>query len=793
MSSHIAESPGNHIAESPGSDHLAEIPGTGWHAWRWALLRSAGFPVAGLDRLSMPACAKAADALLDGADGGVAAEFEAAFADAVAGTGATLRAVAADPRFRQAVIWQNPGVLVALDGLLRAGERPPRNSRHRSREEIVAKYWQRYCAKNDTVGFFGPMCWVRIDPGAPPVTVSPGVAVDRDRQVFFERWALAAVAERLSADPRVRPSLPVAVSPQLLVGAAGLLHPQRGPVPLPPAELALVRLADAAPPAAALARAAVADPATGFRDEAEVYVRLGQLVERGLLTWEPDLPMNLGAEDALARLVAGIGDEAARAAATAGLDRLRAARDAVAAAVDPDALAAAMAALDAEFTALSGREPRHNAGQTQAGRTLCHLEASRDLELGIGGAVLERLAPLQPLLVSARWLTSELAAAYESWLAGQHREAAAEIGSEEVPFGLLWYAAFDAFVGAERPADPVITEFLRRWSEVLGLADAADMPRLELSTEALLSKVDAAFPAAAPGWATARIHSPDLHICAPSAEAAARGDFTIVLGELHMGLAAFDTHFFAVGHPAPGELIEAMRHDVPASRVALAVPHGWPRTTAREAEWLTGPADVQLGFTAAPGIDRARRLPLAAVTVVPDGGRLVARAADGRTWPLVEMFTGLLWMHAFDTWKLAGSGPHTPRVTVDGLVIARETWRTTARATGLVGVTGEQARYLAVRRWRAALGLPERVFIRLDTETKPCYLDLTSPLYARILATMLTTACRDGADPALAVAEMLPDSNQSWLPDRAGNHYTSELRIQLRDPIESPGLSRPRR
>src|SRR6185437_6145095 len=263
---------------------------------------------------------------------------------------------------------------------------------------------------------------------------------------------------------------------------------------------------------------------------------------------------------------------------------------------------------------------------------------------------------------------------------------------------------------------------------------------------------------------------------APSREAVERGEFTIVLGELHMSLAAFDTHFFRFGHPAPEELIEAMSRDVPVSRVALATPDDWPRTTAREAEWLAGASDVQLGFTPASGVDRDRLLPVTALTVASDDGELVARSPDGRSWPLIEMFTGLLWMHAFDTWKLAGTGTHTPRITVDGLVLVRETWRTTVGETGLAGVTAERERYLAVRRWRHANGLPERIFMRIDTETKPCYFDLSSPLYARILCNMMGSARkRGGTDVALAISELLPGPDQAWLTDAEGLRYTSEL------------------
>jgi hypothetical protein len=178
---------------------------------------------------------------------------------------------------------------------------------------------------------------------------------------------------------------------------------------------------------------------------------------------------------------------------------------------------------------------------------------------------------LEPLLVSTRWLTSELAATYEAVLGELYREAAAELGTDEVPFGQLWYPAFDAFVGARPAGDRVVAEFLRRWADVLGLEQAATATdRLNLSTRELLKRVEVAFPATAPGWEAARIHSPDLHICAPTREAAERGACTVVLGELHVSLAAFDTHFFAIGHPEPGQLVAAMSRDVPASRVALA-------------------------------------------------------------------------------------------------------------------------------------------------------------------------------------------------------------------------------
>ena len=767
--------------------HLTPLPGTEWQVWRAALLRSAGFPVDGLDRFSAPGCAAAADDLLDGRTDGQAyrERFAAAYDDAVWATARAVYDVAADARFREAVTWQNPGVVNAAAGILRDGAQARRNQRRRRREEIIAKYWQRYCAKNDTIGFFGPMCWVTVDADAAAVSGRHGPGLVRARMVLFERWALAAVAARLAADPAVRPWLPVSLHAHLSVDGRRLRYPDRPPAPLSGPTAALLARCDGRRSARQVALELLADPGAGFRREADVYAQLKELVAGGVVRWGIDLPMDLSAEAALRARLAAIGDPAVRAAATAGLDRLCGLRDEVAAAGDPDELARALARMDEAFVEVSGRPARQRPGETYAGRTLCHLEAVRDLDLAFGGPVLAALAPLDLLLRSARWLTAAMAAAYGDALAELYRDLAAGTGSPDVPCGQLWYLAQGLLFGtAERPADRVVAEFVRRWMAVLGLPSPPAAARLDLTSDDLAAAVAEAFPAERPGWAGSRIHSPDVHVCAPTQEALAAGEFTVVLGELHIGWAAFDTHFFALGHPDPEALRAAMRRELPAGRVEPLIPEDWPRNTARNAAWMHGPDDVQLGFAPAPGADPDRLLPVTALTVSPGAGGLVARAADGRSWPLIEVFASLLGINSFDTWKLAGAAGHSPRVTVDRLVLLRESWRTTVGATGLAEATGERDRYLAARRWRRELGLPERVFVRVATEVKPCYVDLTSPLYVRVLCTMLRGAKARGGDGVeLVVTEMLPAAGDAWLTDAGGRRYCSELRLQIRDPM----------
>src|SRR5215207_7213879 len=261
-----------------------------WALWRDFAVRSAGFPVTGLDAF---------------------------------GPGdepSRLREAACDPLFREAVTWQNPAALANAVGKVATGA-PTKPSRARQREEIVASYRQRYCAENDTIGFFGPLAWGRIADDGPPLGVRSG-AVIRERSVHLEAWGVHAVATSLDE------SLAVAAGP----------HTER--------EL----------------RAAL-------EAHADVAVR-----ERGL----------------------------------AALDRLEAARDAVAAA-SPDELRSALAALDATFTELTGRDASRNPGQAYGARTLAYLDCMRDLDVTIGPGLLAGIAPaLQVLFEAGRWYCGEV-------------------------------------------------------------------------------------------------------------------------------------------------------------------------------------------------------------------------------------------------------------------------------------------------------------------------------------------------------------------------------------------------
>ncbi|HUA28990.1 MAG TPA: lantibiotic dehydratase [Streptosporangiaceae bacterium] len=762
--------------------------------WRDARLRTTGFPADGLDRLGAPDCAAAADAYLAGRVS--SRDWQEAFDKALARCSREVLAIASDPAFREAVIWQNPGALRAIDRMLKAGPQARRNARQRERERLVARYWQRYCAKAETIGFFGPVCWGRVDPETTGVIAQPGPGLLCSRRVDIEHWALAECAKCIATDPSVRRWLPPALQPHLTLRQQRVLDPVKMPTVLAPAEAAVLACCDGRRAAADIARELSAHQRAGLRKPEDVYLLLERLTAKGILRWTLDVPVHPDCERMLRERIMAIAEPDARSWALTQLDRLAAARGKVGSAAGrPDKLAEAISCLEAEFAEVTAASAVRRPGQAYAARRIYREETTRDLTVTVGRTVLDAVsAPLSILLQAARWLSDAMATAYLRSLRAMHADLSADLASAEVPLGQLWFMAQGLFYGSgDRPADQVQAEFSRRWAELLGLARCGtDTREWRLRSADVAPALARIFPAKRPGWPDARVHSPDLQICAESLDELNAGRFFVVLSELHVAFATNAYGASVIAHPDPPSLRAALAADMGGGRVRPLLPADWPRNTARLAFALGNSEDVQLGILPAPGANPDQLLPITAVSVSEARGTLVAKASDGRCWPLTVIFAQSLSEVAVDVFKHACAGPHTPRIIIDNMVVSRETWRPSLSASGLTDGGSESERFLAVRRWRQVLGLPERVFVAVASEVKPMFVDLTSLQYVASLLHMLRAArAADGDDVAFTVTEMLPLPRHAWVPDARGRRYLSELRLQVRDP--APAATVPNR
>ena len=173
-------------------EHVVPLADTGWALWRRCALRSAGLPAHHADVFVDRQVAAAADA--------AAGSFEAEYASAWQRASDGLAVLARDPAFREAITWQSPAVLDnAADRIGAApdfgGGVPP--SKLRKSLITVASYAQRYALKNDTIGFFNPVGWAEWTADRTALHVEAGPTLLARRSVYFEVWAVEAIAHAL--------------------------------------------------------------------------------------------------------------------------------------------------------------------------------------------------------------------------------------------------------------------------------------------------------------------------------------------------------------------------------------------------------------------------------------------------------------------------------------------------------------------------------------------------------------------------------------------------------------------
>jgi hypothetical protein len=263
-------------------------------------------------------------------------------------------------------------------------------------------------------------------------------------------------------------------------------------------------------------------------------------------------------------------------------------------------------------------------------------------------------------------------------------------------------------------------------------------------------------------------------LAAHSPEAIKRGAFVVVIGEIHpsangvlypnvlklepdvlaAATRAYADDLAAVVRPAlPGSLFHRAVHYVPPECPAL---------TLLDISWPP------------PNPARARVLPVGELVVAADvEGRLFVSTRDGSVrLPFRTTVDSYLIGSAPESFKLL-QGAHVPRVTVDGAVLWRESWRIPSPTAG---GRDDAAVFLAVRRWAREHGLPRRVFVKSAGESKPFLVDFDNPFLVEALAHISSKVeCVD-------ISEMLPVPEDTWLPDAAGRRYTCELRMCVVDP-----------
>lgn len=716
-------------------------------------------------------------------------EIKQVFIEETAQVSRVIRDLAATDRLREAITWQNRQALHgSVDALLRMpADTNDRSSKRRRREQVVASYLQRYCTKNETIGFFGPVGWARLTRQTQAVHIEPGAKLLATRNVYFEGWCIDALATVVARDEAILPWMAPRRMPLVHVEGTTLYLPLAPPSRLSAAQAAVLQACDGIRSAKEIAADLLRQPALGLRSEQDVYTLLKNLRTMRRIAWALEIPSEgEHPERYLRQALARIGDERLRTSAIDSLNMLEAARHAVMqAAGNSAALDQAFDQLETTFTQLTGMDATRRAGKAYAARTLVYEDCRRDIEITFGPDIVQTLGPpLELLLTSARWLTYAAAEQYYQAFKSLYAELVQKNDSPSINFADFWLWAHPLVSGENKaPAEAIEAELQQRWSDILAIP--ADQHRVAYTSAELRSRVLAAFAAPGPGWMSARYHSPDIMIAADGYDAITRGDYMFVMGELHVSLNTLGMSVFVSQHPDPADLFRALEADMLGPQVIPVYPKEWPAPTTRTIAALISPRDVRLVFAHdSCGVPPSRALPIGSLLLKNVDDRLVVYTRDQR-WQcdLIEVLQEFLTAQVIDRFRIVRPGGHTPRIAFDQLVVVRESWVFTPNELLFPQIESEVERFVAAQRWRHQQGMPRFIFIKTPVEEKPVYVDLDSVIYVDIFTKLVRRTIESQlADALIRVVEMLPTPDQTWLPDTDNHRYTSELRIVAIDP-----------
>ena len=159
-------------------------------------------------------------------------------------------------------------------------------------------------------------------------------------------------------------------------------------------------------------------------------------------------------------------------------------------------------------------------------------DSSRDIDIVLGADLVAATRPLRLLSRAARWYCWRLGEEARDTLRDVYRRVVAKHG-QPVDLPTIWFASLRAlYRSIEASMRQIDQEFTKKWAAIIPVP--ADTREVCYQYDDLLPLVDEAFAAPGPGWAEARYFCPDVMVSATDLNALHNGDFTLVLGEVHM-------------------------------------------------------------------------------------------------------------------------------------------------------------------------------------------------------------------------------------------------------------------
>jgi hypothetical protein len=766
-----------------------------WSVAPWFLLRMTGFPVELMREMNFKATLRAlADLSMDdmsaaGAHAGFPEDAQNTFESELLQNTNILRAIASDARFREAVFLSNSANFPLIERWIDGARQSP--SKFRQGLMTIMLYLQRFCMKNDSASFFGPIFWGKLEAASQANLCVVDEAVESvERAVFFTHWATNLVAQWANQFPEAAPAIRPRRVPTVSYNNGHVYTVRPGPqrwsvvgaqAQLPTYAIPILGLIDGDRTLEQI----VSEAQSRWQlPQATTHNLVRQLVDAGLIYAHIEIPVGINEPMEYLRDLLNTTSALDAIALTERLLRLK--QDFLAA--DLDRRREILADLNKTFYDTTGSSPNRGAGMHYADRNIIYEDARRSfVDVTLGGKLLQDVMALQPvwelLWTQAAQEQSSVDQVMAKWFQEQFSGRAFVSFTEYLE---AFTADFDRLSAQLQEAQGQWDRWLYQLFHLLVPVDQAQASVVRHT----LSDIQAYLERCTTERASGIVMNPDLFIASKSLKDINEGIYTLVLGEIHSSVDIL-THTPMAYFLNPADK-EALRSFVSERYQEAVEPDEWLADIVRghfrktNAQlMLCGPDVEAYGRSPKP---RSQVVALADLMVCCDRGRLRLYSSkwqrylrlismrfpngnDGRLSPLrpfsLAEYDAVL--------SLPSEVTYCPRIEVGNLVLTRRTWRLRFEDWRYKSHENNHGWDLGLfahmRRLQQQLGLPNHTFVRVEGETKPIFVDFENYFLIHALYKMW-----QASQGQATITEAYPDIDNAWLKGEKG-HYLCELRM----------------
>lgn len=670
-----------------------------------------------------------------------------------------LRELIGDPLFQEAIFLSNPDMYNnSLLPLVSRRDVPISSALERK----LWAYLQRFCGKNDTASFFGPLNYGRIVPDQEEnMLIENREGKYRQREAFISFWVVNRLAQLMSSEPELKLHLCPRLHPQSFwegTTVYSIAHERH--VHLSSVQQSILHRVNGS--------YTVQDIADHLRLPAtEVAQVVDKMVAAKILICHVEVPSTVF--HPLASLI----QSTTRLPDTwerkhywlARLQQLEQLRQNFIHATLPKRKIL-LEQIDELYQSTTHESPRRNAGGTYADRTPIYEECLGTLEtFQMSGAFFTKL--LQRLSA-----VLDLSAGYGTLLQKHYQELGRCLFIALSPDGSpVSYAQFIQEMNRKQRDTPIVptNEALERFRSafeqlVIQRSDGARACLSAADIEQLLTQV--------PRIEHCHI-SPDIMLAAPNEMSLKQGDYQVVLGESHQVMYVWGSqlYFYNLKEDAEEEMVEHLRQMPEYAEISTILNERQHKGLLYEA--FPG---TFVEVYATPSAQSVQRVALRDLEVALVEEQLVLRHI--RTGAHLRMYTAgdeqmHLWAFAFPR---AMSVPvqflkHTPRIEIGGTIYQRETWRLSIKEWGEdVLHLAHLALMVSSQEVRMRYNIPQYVYLHVASEPKPFFMDFSNIFSLEHFQQLLLH------NEEIKLTEMLPCPDNLWMRDQDG-HYCCEFRL----------------